>query len=111
MKMKKNQKINSGIYVIKNIVNGKYYVGSSVNINHRINCHKSDLSLNKHHSIKLQSSVNKHGINSFLFEIIQYCSIKTLIINEQYWINHFNSYNKGYDCNPIAENCLGRIPS
>ncbi|HWY35540.1 MAG TPA: GIY-YIG nuclease family protein [Nitrosopumilaceae archaeon] len=96
-----------GVYVIKNIVNGKYYVGSASNLKTRWTIHKNSLIKNEHHSIKLQRSFNKHGINSFIFEPIQYCSKESLIINEQYWIDHFDSYNKGYNCVPKAGSTIG----
>jgi len=57
----------TGIYRIVNIVTGKVYVGSAININKRWSIHKLRLKENKHHSIKLQNSVNKHGIDNFLF--------------------------------------------
>ena len=48
-----------GIYKIINKVNGKYYVGSSLNINKRWSVHKSALSKNKHHNDHLQNAWNK----------------------------------------------------
>jgi len=33
----------SGIYCIKNIVNDKFYIGSSIHIYYRLRRHKSDL--------------------------------------------------------------------
>lgn len=98
----------SGIYIIKNIVNGKYYVGSSININNRIKTHKKRLNNKSHHSIKLQRAWNKYGADSFIFEPIQYCEKENLITNEQYWIDNFDSYNNGYNSNPIAGSSLGR---
>lgn len=100
---------NVGIYVIKNILNGKYYVGSANKITTRKSRHISDLKLNRHHSIKLQRSWNKNGCDAFIFEVIQYCNTEDLIINEQYWIDHFDSYNNGYNCNPIAGSQKGRV--
>jgi group I intron endonuclease len=86
-----------GIYIIKNLVNGKYYIGSSININKRFREHKSSLRNNKHHSIKLQRSWNKYGCDIFIFEVIQYCERENLISNEQYWIDHYDSYNNRYN--------------
>lgn len=100
--------MESGIYLIKNNVNGKVYVGSAINFKNRWSQHKCSLKKNKHHSIKLQRSVNKHGLNSFEFFPIQFCNKEELVMNEQFWISYFNSYNKGYNCDPTAGSPLGR---
>ncbi|MCA6430323.1 MAG: GIY-YIG nuclease family protein [Cytophagales bacterium] len=60
-----------GLYKITNTVNGKYYIGSSKNIEKRWLCHKSKLSNNNHENVHLQASFNKHGINAFVYEIIK----------------------------------------
>lgn len=51
--------IGSGIYQIINLVNGKCYVGSAVNIKKRCYYHLRSCRLNKHHSKKLQRAWNK----------------------------------------------------
>jgi group I intron endonuclease len=97
----------SGIYIIKNYLNGKVYVGSSLNFSDRIKRHRADLKNNKHHSIKLQRAFNKYGIDSLEFIPIQYCAKDEILIYEQYWINYFDSYTNGYNSVPIAGNCFG----
>lgn len=49
----------SGIYQIRNLVNGKVYVGSAVNLQHRRREHRSDLRNGNHHSIKEGYNINK----------------------------------------------------
>jgi group I intron endonuclease len=56
-----------GIYKIENIINGKLYIGSSVNIDKRIKRHKNDLIKNKHINCYLQREFNKYGIHSYIF--------------------------------------------
>ena len=60
----------SGIYLITNTTNGKIYIGSSNNIEHRWNRHKSHLKNNNHVNIHLQNAWNKYGESSFKWEII-----------------------------------------
>lgn len=96
-----------GIYKIENKDTGKVYIGSATNIESRWYQHKRLLNNNKHHSIKLQNSVNKHGIESFIFEIIEECEKNILIEREQYWIDVLNSYNEGYNSRPVADSPLG----
>lgn len=61
----------SGIYRIVNLKNGKFYLGSSKNINRRWSIHKSALKHNKHHCAYLQRSWNKYGRENFAFEILK----------------------------------------
>ena len=77
----------SGIYEIRNTINGHCYIGSSVNIQKRWNEHIRDLSANKHHSIYLQRAWNKYGLDCFEFNVIEQCFFFALILREQYYIN------------------------
>ena len=52
---------NTGIYAIENLLNGKIYVGSSMNLNRRKAQHLYALRNNCHHNSHLQSAFNKHG--------------------------------------------------
>lgn len=99
----------SGIYLIRNKITEKFYVGSSIDIYRRWTRHKDDLNKNKHHSIKLQNSWNKHGSNNFDFIWVQKGCQSVLAKLEQEWINLCDSYKNGYNCNPIAEN-VGSLP-
>lgn len=89
----------SGIYKIVNVKNGKFYVGSSKNIIRRWYIHKSALKNNRHHCIHLQRSWNKHGSDSFKFEIIQeipFISEEQLLSEELKYINELlPQYNIG----------------
>lgn len=96
-----------GIYKITNKVTNKIYVGSSINIENRWNQHKKYLSKGTHKLPKLQNSVNKHGFENFVFEVIEECKKELLIEREQYWIDTLDSYNKGYNSRPIANSNLG----
>lgn len=98
--------IDSGIYVILNIVNNKVYVGSTKNFTKRKSAHFNLLVKNKHWNVKLQRSFNKHGIENFMFKIIEYCEYeKHLIISrENYFIKKFNAKHNGYN---IADASFG----
>jgi group I intron endonuclease len=63
--------IIAGIYQIVNTKNGKSYIGSSKNIKRRFSIHKSALKNNRHHCVHLQRSYNKHGIDTFKFDILK----------------------------------------
>lgn len=89
----------SGIYKIENLVNGKVYIGSSINIRTRITGHLSDLRTNKHCNKYLQYSFDKYGIESFSVEILIDCKEEDLIYYEEFFMNKYDSLNKekGYN--------------
>lgn len=67
-----------GIYTITNKVNGKIYVGQSVDILKRFNEHRRNLLANCHINRYLQSSVIKYGIENFDFSIYEQCNREML---------------------------------
>lgn len=56
-----------GIYVIRNKMNGKCYIGQSSDIESRWKHHVNDLKSNCHHNQKLQNAWNKYGKDNFIF--------------------------------------------
>lgn len=94
-----------GIYMIKNLINGKVYIGSSIHMKDRICRHKYYLKRNLHCNSFLQNTFNKNGINNFHFSIIVECPIEHLVEQENYYINHFNSNNRlfGYNLATVTE--------
>lgn len=96
-----------GIYKITNLVNGKLYVGSSVNLDKRIYEHFRTLNKNEHSNIHLQRAFNKYGKENFVSEILDYVSHKSeLKYREQYWMDKYN-WDMLYNIAPFAENTTG----
>lgn len=71
-----------GIYLIRNRINGKSYVGSSINANQRIHRH-----LNGTGSFLVKKAVEKYGKKSFDSFIIENCERNLLPLREAYWIS------------------------
>ena len=94
--------MNSGIYIIRNTLNGKVYVGSSKNFVHRFRAHKAALRSGKHHSKKLQRSWTKHGERAFSFEKVLVCSVENLLGYEQIVIDYYAACSTGYNILPKA---------
>lgn len=98
-----------GIYIIKNLINGKTYVGSSTNIEQRWRDHIYCLKNNRHANIHLQNDYNLFGIDVFKFDILKICPTETnntkdwLYKNEKYFIHQYEkqgiSYNITYTDN------------
>ena len=83
-----------GIYCIQNTINNKRYIGSSINIYHRLHQHRSYLRRNAHLNGHLQNSYNKNGEKIFITSILECCEQLNLAIREQYYIDLFNAeYN------------------
>lgn len=98
--------MKSGIYQIRNIITGRLYIGSATNFDTRKATHNFLLRENRHHSKYLQRSYNKHGKDSFRFEVLFTCPKEDLIRLEQYCIDN---YNPLYNSCRIAGSSLGRV--
>ena len=99
----------SGVYHIKNLVNGKVYIGSSIDINKRWKEHINSLRIFKHHSYKLQRAWDKHGEDNFSFEIIEIFNgdIAELRKLEQYYLDLYNASDFSFGYN-VSSNTFGR---
>ena len=96
-----------GIYKIQNKTNGKFYIGSSDNIDRRFSRHKLDLSKNRHDNQHLQNAWNKYGGVSFEFKLVRECSKSDLLLEEQkdldIWVGKEECYNMRKDAKcPVA---------
>ena len=98
-----------GIYYIKNLINGKYYIGQSQDIykrwaRERMYLRSDKTAWNEH----LQNAWRKYGEDNFEFSIIEECDIEKLDEREIFWIEKFDSFNNGYN-NTIGGNGIRRI--
>jgi group I intron endonuclease len=80
-------KNSSGIYIIRNILNNDFYVGSAVNFRRRFNLHISTLSRNSNPCKHLKNAIDKYNIRNFTFEIVKQVSKEDLIKEEQKYID------------------------
>lgn len=92
------ERFKSGIYQIRNLVNNKCYIGSSVNLYNRFHTHSTKLKQRIHSNKHLESSYHKYGNDNFIFEVLEYCSEEILIEREQYYLDITEpEYNKRID--------------
>lgn len=87
----------TGIYKITNKHNGKFYIGSSKQIERRWWEHQNDLNKNKHVNHKLQTAWNHYGSNEFEFTIIEDVEDSQLLIREQFYLDVFKPHLVGYN--------------
>ena len=88
-----------GIYKITNLINGKCYIGQSVDILRRWRNHKetSKNSSKEAYEYPLYRAFRKYGIENFSFEILEECKKEELDIKETFYINKYNSLDEGYN--------------
>jgi len=104
--------LTSGIYKICNLVNGKIYVGQTVNLHHRKDQHISALKTVKHSNPHLQSAWNKYGDSMFEFSILEVCHFAQLNERENFWIEFLESWksDRGYNLDRLAQGTGPRSP-
>jgi group I intron endonuclease len=66
--------VQGGVYQIRNTVTGSKYIGSAVDFARRRRTHFWLLRRGRHHSVHLQRSYDKHGIQAFVFEPLVVCA-------------------------------------
>jgi len=87
-----------GIYKITNMINYKFYIGSSNNINNRWRQHKKALNEGTHGNPYLQNAWNKYGGQNFKFEIIEECTPEMQFEREQFYLNELKPFDdNGYN--------------
>lgn len=107
MKINKENCNCPGIYVIKNLINGKVYVGKSKNCYKRLHQHLSDIKIenrNYNENPHLLNAFKKYGSDNFDYYIIERFEIcdnieDILAERELYWMKELDSLNKekGYN--------------
>lgn len=88
-----------GIYKITNQINGKVYIGQSVNIKKRWTDHIYYAKHEENKASRLYLAIRKYGLENFKFEVLEECSKELLDEREIYWIAYFDSTDrtKGYN--------------
>lgn len=99
-----------GIYVIRNRLDGKVYVGSARRVAHRWWQHQRDLEKNEHGNRHLQGAWLKYGAATFDFRLLEVVpDSKNLLEREQHHMDVLNASDRkfGYNLQPLARSSLG----
>jgi len=88
-----------GIYMIRNTINNKRYIGLSRDINTRFAEHRKKLRNNTHSNKHLLSSYEKYKEDSFEFSILELCNEEFLDEKEIYYISLYNTLNNKHGYN------------
>lgn len=92
----------TGIYIIKNTINNKVYIGQAVNILHRWYQHryvggKTCSSKHLEYKNKIHTAMRELGKENFYIEILEECKKEDLSRRERYWIEKYDSFYSGYN--------------
>ena len=97
----------TGVFQVKNTVNGKLLLGSSLNLEGSLNKHKFMLSIGMHQNKAIQEDWNEYGSDKFVFEILELVKIKDdpsfnlsdeLTLLEQIWLEELQPFGeRGYN--------------
>lgn len=103
-----------GIYIIKNKINNKVYIGSTIkDFIKRWSIHKVFLRNGNHHSPRLQNAWDKYGEENFEFQILELLEEKEKIIErENFYLQEYKSYDKKYGyniCKTAYENPMKNV--
>lgn len=104
------KEIICGIYLVKNTINNKNYVGKAVNIYHRFWSHKNEASkdiMTDRASPLLFKAMKKHGIDVFELIILERLPLEEKILKERelFWMDYYNSLDRccGYNLRRDSE--------
>ena len=92
-----------GIYKIENLINGKVYIGQSIEIERRWQKHLAATD-----DFLIHKALRKYGKKNFSFVILEECDLLELDEKESFWIEKYNSIiPEGYNMISGGSNGVG----
>lgn len=86
------------IYKITNLINGKVYIGKTLDtIEARWKEHCNDYQRPRCEKRPLYDAMKKYGIENFTYELVEECIPEEINDKEIYWIVYYDSYHNGYN--------------
>jgi NADH-ubiquinone oxidoreductase chain 3 len=91
----RENKGKSGVYRLTNLVNGKVYIGSGVNLSKRFTSYYSYSYISDYkRNMTIYKAILKYGYLNFTLEILEYCDLSDTIKREQHYLDLLNpEYN------------------
>lgn len=102
-----------GIYLIRNNLNNKIYIGQSVDIKRRAQEHirsgqpeKYSVKSNRDSNVPIHRAMQKYGVQNFTIVVLEKCAKEKLDEREAYWIKTLSSTDKniGYNITEGGQN-------
>jgi len=95
------------IYTIKNLVNGKMYVGQTIQPNPKMRWYAHCDMMRKGKKNHLYDSMRKYGIENFLWEVVdQGNTVEELNDLEVKWLDHYRAIGEVYNNREAGGNKL-----
>jgi group I intron endonuclease len=86
------------IYKITNNVNGKVYIGQTIQtVKERFYQHCATKCSDSVLNMAIHRAIKKYGKSNFTIEVIEEVDKDSLNDREKFWIEYYNSYNNGYN--------------
>ena len=86
------------IYKITNTINGKSYIGQTIqNVKERFYQHCATKCSKAVSNMAIHRAIKKYGKSNFTVEVIEEVDSTNLNDRERYWIKYYDSYNNGYN--------------
>jgi hypothetical protein len=109
-----------GVFLIRNVVSERVFLGVGQDLRGVMNRHKFELSMGSHPNKQLQADWNEFGRDSFAFEIVDqldapddpgFDRVKELAFMEQLWLEKLKPFgSRGYNERKLSkEEMLRRI--
>lgn len=90
-----------------NKVNGKTYIGSSVNLGKRLSSYYNFNYISSSNML-INKALIKYGYSNFILEVLEYCDRKDVLVREQYYLDFCKPE---YNILKVAGSILGYIHS
>ena len=107
-KIIKENKNKKGIYLLVNLINGNFYIGSSINLSNRMQNYLNIkyLNTNSNKNMPIIKSLLKYGHDNFALLILEYIDSEDISERETYWITksspYYNVLKKAYSSVPLS---------
>lgn len=96
-----------GVYQVKNLKNGRIFIGSHTNVPGKINSHRFQLTVGSHRNKELQEDWNACGADAFSFEVLELINpdkvpkdnwLNAVAALEEKWLDQLRPYDEnGYN--------------
>lgn len=95
-----------GVYMLKNIINGNFYIGHASNLRSRKSSHFTNMRHGWHKNKHVQNAANLYGADKFTFNVLEYCEKdkKILAQIETYYVKLLKPE---YNIREVEESNLG----
>lgn len=85
-------------------MNGKYYIGSSLNLTNRLNDYFQDWYYKDRNKLPIVRAILKYGMGNFALLILDFTDKENTLVKEQFWLDKLKP---DYNILTLADNSAG----